>query len=137
MSLWHGGCLSSVIGRYRKATREAVGSTPPEYLVSQPDHRVVLAVGCALLHRDQRVVGDLDVLRAYLGAALGDVAEAEAVFVLRLLGPALHHVERVHVEFRLTHQIPRAGESLLVLLVVTHDVAGVLAQEALDALAEL
>src|SRR6188508_1017440 len=60
----------------------ATNSTPSlsaaaEQLVSQPHHRVVLTVGGALLQRDQRIVGDLDVLGAHLGAALGDVAEAE------------------------------------------------------------
>src|SRR4051812_45341605 len=33
-----------------------------EDLVAEPDQRVVLAVDHALLHGDQRVVGDLDVL---------------------------------------------------------------------------
>ena len=108
-----------------------------EQLVPEPHHRVVLAVHRALLQRDQRVVGDLDVLGAHLGAALGDVAEAQPVFVLRLLGTTVQRVQRMHVEFGLTHQIPRAGERLLVLFVITHHVAGVLAQEALDALAEL
>src|ERR1051326_548607 len=51
-------------------------------LVAQPDQRVVLTPDDPLLHRDQRVVGDLDVLRADLGAALGDVAQAQAEVVL-------------------------------------------------------
>src|SRR6185437_10910798 len=105
-------------------------------LVAEPDQRVVLAVGDALLHRDQRVVRDLDVLGADLGAALGDVAEAQAVLLLRLLAP-LTRVERVHVELGDAHQVARTGERLLVLLVIAHHVAGVLAQVALDALAEL
>ncbi|GGW23610.1 hypothetical protein GCM10010339_93470 [Streptomyces alanosinicus] len=46
-------------------------------------------------------------------------------------------VQRVHVEFGDPHQEARARESGLVLLVVADDMAGVLAQEALDALAEL
>src|ERR1700735_5039793 len=46
-------------------------------LVAEPDQRVVLAADHALLQRDDRVVGDLDVLRAHLGAALGDVAQPE------------------------------------------------------------
>src|SRR5437660_11367796 len=37
------------------------GSSATEQLVTQPHHRVVLAVGDPLFHRDQRVVGDLDV----------------------------------------------------------------------------
>src|SRR5262249_51201865 len=43
---------------------------PAADLVAEPDQRVVLAADDAFLHRDQRVVGDLDVLRADLGAAL-------------------------------------------------------------------
>src|SRR5215469_2003896 len=58
-----------------------------EQLVAQPDHRVVFAVGDSFLHRDQRVVGDLDVFRAHLGAALGDVAVAQAELFLRLVTP--------------------------------------------------
>src|ERR1700753_1695808 len=46
----------------------------PEHLVTEPHDRVVLGVGHAFLHGDQRVVGDLDVFGAHLGAALGDVA---------------------------------------------------------------
>src|ERR1700722_18376822 len=52
-------------------------------LGAEPDQRVVLAAGHALLQRDQGVVGDLDVLGAYLGAALGDVAQPEAEVILR------------------------------------------------------
>ena len=46
-------------------------------------------------------------------------------------------VERVHVELGVPRKKRGPGEGLLVLLVVAHDVADVLAQEALDALAEL
>ena len=45
-------------------------------------------------------------------------------------------VERVHLQRRRVDQEPRADE-LVVLVVVAQDVAHVLAQEALDALAEL
>src|SRR6476659_4300866 len=51
---------------------------PLEELAAQPDDGVVLTVGDAFLHRDQRIIGDLDVLGADFGAALGDVAVAEA-----------------------------------------------------------
>src|SRR6478672_1675368 len=105
-------------------------------LVAEPDERVELPVDHALLHRDDRVVGDLDALGAHLGAALGDVAHPDA---RRALGqaPAVMGVERVHVELGVPQEEAGAGEGRLVLLVVAHDVAGVLAQEALDALAEL
>src|SRR6478752_7771754 len=112
-------------------------TSPPEELVPQPYDRVVFAVDRALLQRDQRVVRDLDVLGTHFRAALGDVAEAQAVLLLRLHRTLRPGVERVHVEFGLPHQVPGAGERLLVLLVVAHHVAGVLAQEALDALTEL
>src|ERR1700682_1966970 len=108
-------------------------SPSPKTLVPEPHHRVVLAVRRALLQGYQCVVGDLDVLGAHLRAALGDVAEAQAVLFLCLFGPTLERVQRMHVELGLTHQIPRACERLLVLLVITHHVAGVLAKEALGA----
>ena len=46
-------------------------------------------------------------------------------------------VERVHLELGGADEEPRTGEGGLVLLVVADHVADVLAQEALDALAEL
>ena len=57
------------------------------------------------------------------------------------LGPsqlqAVVGVERVHLQLGEPHEEPRAREGRLVLLVVPDDVADVLAEEALDALAEL
>src|SRR5207253_4426810 len=53
----------------------------------------------AFLHRDDRVVGDFDVLGADLGAALCDVALAEALHGLQHCF-AVDGVERVHVELR-------------------------------------
>src|SRR5579875_4215080 len=47
------GHLGRVLGR------------PPADLGAQPDQWVVLAPGHPLLHRNERVVGDLDVLWAY------------------------------------------------------------------------
>src|SRR5689334_16588535 len=105
-------------------------------LRAEPHQRVELPVRYALLHRDDRVVGDLDALGADLGAALGDVAHAEAGCVLGHLDPVVL-VQRVHVQLGVPEEEAGSGEGRLVLLVVTDDVAGVLAQEALDALAEL
>src|SRR5271166_3114221 len=65
-------------------------------LRAEPHERVVLAARDALLHGDQRVVRDLDVLGADLRAALGDVAVAEAEVVLRDV-PAVRLVRRVHL----------------------------------------
>ena len=88
-----------------------------------------------LLERDDRVVGDGDVLGADLRAALGDVAEPDAVRPPEI-GHAVLGVERVHLERRGVHEEARADE-LLVQLVVAQHVADVLAEEALDALPEL
>src|SRR6476469_6624068 len=121
---------------WRRSAAPSAG-LPPEQLAAQPHQRVVLAVDRALLQRDQRVVSDLDVLRAHLGAALGDVAVAQAVLFDGLLRAPGTRVERVHGQLGLAHEVARPGERGLVLLVVAHHVAGVLAQVALDALAEL
>src|SRR6185437_7859123 len=113
-----------------------VARYPASDLVAEPHHRVVLAADHSLLEWYQRVVGDVDVLRADLGAALGDVAHAEAEIVLRDLAP-VSGVSWVHLELGDPHQEARPGVCGHVLLVVTDHVAHVLAQEALDALAEL
>src|SRR5947209_5508947 len=90
---------------------------PPADLRTQPGQRVVLPVDDALLHRDERVVGDVDALRADLAAALGDVAVAEARLLLGEL-LAVSGVERVHVQLGDPHEEARAGEGRLVVLVV-------------------
>src|SRR5450756_958256 len=127
---WQGG---SALARHR---RRAGPRRPPGDLRAEPDERVVLAARHALLHRDDRVIGDLDVLGADLGAALGDVAVPEAELVLRDV-PAVRLVGGVHLKLRDAHEEPGPGERGLVLRVVPDHVAGVLAEVALDALAEL
>src|SRR5215831_14133658 len=128
----HPSWLSTLLAGHRG--RVVAGAAAD--LGAEPDQRVVLAADHAFLHRDYRVVGDLDVFRAGLGAALGDGAVAQAEVVLGDL-PAVGGVGRVHLQFRDPHQEPGAGEGALVLRVVADHVAHVLAQEALDALAEL
>src|SRR5215207_7653615 len=127
LSLWLGALHRMLSGRRRT--------------LPAAEHRIELEVDDALLERDQRIVGDLDVLRANLSAALRDVAVAQTVIVLCRRRPGqpdiLSRVEWVHVELGNPHEETRTGERGLVLLVIAHDVAGVLAQEALDALAEL
>ena len=72
-------------------------------------------------------------LRADLGAALRDVAVADPAAVLEVLAP-VGLVDRVHLQAGRPDEEARAHERLLG-LVVAQDVADVLAQEALDALA--
>src|SRR6266542_1702538 len=122
-------------GRRGATGRRSVRSAPSGHL--SPDHldRVVIAIGDPLLERDDGVVGDLDVLGADFGAALRDVAVADAAIVLEELEP-IGLVDGVHLEARHADEEPRADE-LVLGAVVAEDVADVLAQEALDALAVL
>src|SRR5260221_13234523 len=94
-----------------------------------PLERVGELVGDALLQGDYRVVGDLDVLRADFGAALREVAVADPPGVLQVLAP-VGVVHRVHLEAGGPHEVPRAHERPLG-LVVAEDVADVLTEEAL------
>jgi hypothetical protein len=98
-------------------------------------HRIKELVNHTLLQRDDGVVGDGDVLGAHLCAALGDVAVADAVFVFEV-GDPVFGVEGVHFEGRGVDEEAGADE-LIVFVVVAEDVADILAEEALDALAEL
>src|SRR5271170_5503920 len=70
--------ITRLAGRWVSRRAAALLEDPAE----QAHHRIVVGVGDALLERDDGVVGDLDVLRADLGAALGDVAEADAALLL-------------------------------------------------------
>src|SRR5207237_8749131 len=97
------------------------------HATERPRDRVVMSAHPALLERDDRVVRDVDVLRADLGAALGDVAEADAVLRADEVD-ALVRVERMHLERRESDEQPRAGEASLVLLVIADNVANVLAE---------
>ena len=97
--------------------------------------RVVAVVDDPLLQRDDRVVGDVDALGADLGAALGDVAEAEATLVGSEVEP-VERVKRMHLQARDPDQEARPEVARLQ-PVVAQDVAHVLAEEALDALPEL
>src|SRR3984885_11086598 len=98
-------------------------------LAPEPRHRVVAGVDHALLHRDDAVVRDLYVLGAHLGAALGDVAHAQAAVVRQL--PAVVDVEWMHLELGEADEESGPGVVGLVVLVVTDDGADVLAHEAL------
>src|SRR5207237_2865477 len=69
------------------------------------------------------------------GAALGDVAVPDAMQLLELPGP-LFDVERMHLQRRGVGEEARADERRGRLVLADH-VADVLAEEALDALAEL
>ena len=93
-----------------------------------------MLVDDTFLERNNGVVGDRNVLRANLGATLGDVAVTDAVTFFQLVG-SIEDVERMHLELRGVNQKSRAHE-LLVELMIAKNVADILAQKALDALPE-
>ena len=103
---------------------------------AQPAQWIVFLIDHALLHRNNRVVGDANVLWADLGAALGDVAHSQAVLFLRGLLAVAQDIQWVHIEFGDTNKEARSSKGLLILFVIANNVAGVLTQEALDALTE-
>src|SRR5262249_40870478 len=115
--------------------RSALPALVAAELPQQPDDRIQ-RIGRPLLQGNDPVVGDVDVLGADLGAALGDVAEPDARVVLDEAG-AIARVQRMHVEAGQLDEEARTGERALLVLVIANDVADVLAQEALDAFVEL
>src|ERR687889_646653 len=105
---------------------------PTPDLAHQPLCRIVVLVGDALLEGDDGVVGDVDVDWADLCAALGDVAEPEAVVLLEV-GQPVSLVHRVHLQPLVPDEEAWSCE-LGVLVVGPQDVADVLAHKALYAL---
>src|SRR5262249_37138169 len=99
------------------------------------NERIVELIADTLLQWDNGVVGNGDAFRADLVAAFRDVAQADTVGLLQLRQP-IRSIERVHFERGDVDQETRADE-LAMHLVISQDVADVLAEEALDALAEL
>src|SRR5215208_538474 len=104
--------------------------SPPD-LAHQPLGRVVVLVCDALFEGNYGVVCDVDVHWTDLGAALGDVAEPDAVLFLEAVQP-VRLVHRMHLEPLVSDEEPWARE-LGVLVVGPEDVADVLAHKALDA----
>src|SRR5919106_6560602 len=105
---------------------------PSPDLAHQPLGRIVVLVGDTLLEGDDGVVGDVDVYRADFGAALGDVAEPEAVVLLEV-GQPVGLVHGVHLQPLVPDEEAWSCE-LGVLVVGPQDVADILAHKALDAL---
>src|SRR3990172_9478896 len=99
-------------------------------LAEDPADGIVIPVGHPLLEGNDGVVRDVNILRADLRAALGNVAQANARRLAYELRPVLR-VQRVHLQLRQAHEEARPVELLLVLRVVTDDVADVLSEETL------
>ena len=93
-----------------------------------------MLVDNSFLERNDRVIRDGDVLGTNLGAALCDVAVADAATVLELVG-SIEDIQRMHFQLGCVHKQPGPHE-LLVQMMVAENVTDILAEEALDALAE-
>src|SRR5579872_4207874 len=98
-------------------------------------HRVVELIDDAFLQRDDGVVGNRYAFRTNLRTALRNIAVADAVLLFQVLRATLS-VQWVHLERRSVDKKTRANELLKHLVLAKH-VADVLAEEALNALAEL
>src|SRR6185369_4459282 len=75
----------------------------------EPGERIVEAIDDPLLERNDRVVRDRDLLGADLGAALRDVAVADAVLLLQV-DHAVRGIQRMHLERRGIGEEARADE---------------------------
>src|SRR5258708_2433567 len=104
------------------------------YFPHQQQHGIIKLVDHALLQGNDGVVRYMYVFRTTLRAALRDVAIADPHLVFQRLGPR-GAVQGMHLQRRHTHKKARPAE-LLFLVVVAQNVADVLAQEALNTLAE-
>src|SRR2546421_3455991 len=102
-------------------------------LAGHPQDRIRMGAYGPLLERDDGVVGDVDVLRADLLAALGDIAHRGPALAVQQAG-AVEGVFGVHLQGRDAHHVARPVVLRLFTVVAEH-VADVLAEEALDALA--
>src|SRR5262245_36040681 len=128
--------ISLLLGRVRRFLGERLRAHRlTTDLAQEPRDRIVVAIDDALLERDDAVVGDVDMLGAHLGAAARNVAHARPELLLQL-GDAIIGIERVHFQAGNADHEARPDE-LALGAAVAQDVAHVLAEEALDALAEL
>src|SRR5579863_6767041 len=65
----------------------AASLVPSRYLTHHTEYRIVEIIDHALFERDDRIIGDVNLLGTNLGAALGDVAQPDAKFVLEQFRP--------------------------------------------------
>src|SRR5947207_5548371 len=107
----------------------------PRQLSQEPTHWIVEIIYNSLFQRNDRVVGDVDVFGANLGAAFSDVAVADTELLFQQLG-SIQTVKRMHFKPRHAHKESRSAE-LFLLVVIAQHVANVLAQEAFDAFTKL
>src|ERR1017187_597824 len=101
----------------------------------QPLQGIEVTVHYALLERDNRVLGDRNRLGTHWPATSSDVAVTDVVRVPQI-ADAVFGIERMHFECGSIDEQTRA-DKLVVLMVLSQDVAHVLAEKTLDTLAKL
>src|SRR6266853_338837 len=132
--------------RYRSALASVLGTASGDKVFSsnmltsaehsqQLHEWIVQLVDDALFQRNDGVVRNGDAFRTHFRAALRDVAVPNPELTLQV-SDAILGVERVHLERCAIYQVTRTHE-LVEERVIAQHVADVLAEEALDAFAEL
>ena len=81
----------------------------------QPRHRIVVPADDSFLQRDDRVIGDVDMLRADVRAVLRDVAVPDTVMVFQRRNP-IRGIERMHLERGAVDEEPRSDEFLVLVV---------------------
>src|ERR1700722_4197604 len=66
-------------------------------LSNQHEQGIIELIDHAFFQREDRIVGNVDLFGAHFRAALGDVAQADAKFILEHLGARLR-IQRMHFE---------------------------------------
>src|ERR1700732_391499 len=109
----------------RKFCHPALTLPRSSNLTHNPNQRIVKLVYHPLLQGNDRVIRNMDILRADLRAAFRYVAKSDAQLILQQLRPrdAIH---RVHIQPCHAHKKPRPAK-LLVLVMISQNVAHVLA----------
>src|SRR5690349_12376247 len=103
-------------------------------LADEPEEGIVITVYHTLFQRDNRVIGNVDFFRADFRTALGDVTHLNARFFLQERN-TVGLIHRVHFKASNTNHETWAKE-VGFLIMVTQNMADVLAQETFDTLTE-
>jgi hypothetical protein len=111
-----------------------VSFTFPKF-TQEPSYWIIVLVNNALFQRNDRVVGDMNILGTYFGAALRDVAQPDAQIILQQISPR-QAVQGMHFQSGNPNEEAWPTE-LLFLFMISQHVADILAKETLDALAKL
>src|ERR1700722_11834511 len=115
---------------------------PPSSLSSRsPDlphkhqQRIIVLIHHPLLQRNNGVIGDVNILRTHLRAALRNVAESQPQLLLQYARPR-NSVKRMHLQRSRTHKETRPSK-LLLFAMLPQNMTHILTKKALNALAKL